>query len=141
MIKRYHGFDIILNKSVYKSIIKGYALFVDHSFGRHNSRPRHRKTVGVKPEFFHERNVLFIPVIVIACNVARLIAITLFIVRKIIPYTWSFAVLVPTALYLIGRGSRTPHKIVFHILPPLIFYVHILNERKVKNNTFSYRIF
>ena len=37
MIKRYHGLDIILNKSVYKSIIKGYALFVDYTLGGHYS--------------------------------------------------------------------------------------------------------
>jgi len=79
---------------------------------RQHARPGNGEAIGAQAQVSHPGHVLAPAVIVVTGNVARAaICNPAGRVRKAVPDGLTFAVLVPGAFYLIGRGRRAPHEI------------------------------
>ena len=103
MEKCYVGLNAVGNKLVNKVIVIFYPLFINLADAvRHNTGPRDRKTVALKPHFLHGGNVLFITMIAVAGDVARVPCLYFSAALTVgIPNGQALSVLVCAALYLI----------------------------------------
>ena len=110
MMQGHIGRDPRSAQFVDQTVVKIQTAFVDRTpAGRQDARPRHRKTVGLQTEFFHQGDIGGHPVVVVASDVAGVAVGDLTgLPHEAIPDAFAFAVLVPRAFDLVSRGGRAP---------------------------------
>ncbi len=113
MIHSQHRTYSIIKKLIYQSIIKIKSLIIYMSGMRNNSRPGNRKSVRIKPDFFHQCNIIFIKMIMVACNISIIsIGNFSFFMRKHIPDRRSLSITIMCSLNLICCSCCTKNKIL-----------------------------
>src|ERR1700688_2993658 len=112
MIKRHPRLDISLEHLVDDAIIKVETALINRTLAeRHDPRPRERDSRRVQAKVSHQRDVVFVPMVKIASDVAAVAMLNLAgRVRETIPNRLALTVLVPPALNLVGSASRPPQK-------------------------------
>src|SRR5262249_61187658 len=78
---------------------------------RKNAGPGDGEPIRVGTEVLHQRHILFVPVIVVVCDVTCVAVLDLArCVRVRVPDRRTLAILIPRALDLIRRSARAPIK-------------------------------
>ena len=108
VVQRDHRFDPRGQQGVDKIGIKREPLGVDASVGGHDAAPADGEAVGVQAQLLHQRDVLAVPVIMIAGN-AAVVAVPDVPFGQV-PYASAPAAFVPRAFDLRGRARRAPEK-------------------------------
>ncbi len=113
VVQRHEGVDVVREQLVDQPVVEVEARFVRpaDALGEH-ARPGHRQAIAAEPEVGHQLDVLAIPVVVVARDVAG-VAVP-YAPRRVgeaIPDALAAPVVPGRALDLIGRGRGSPHEL------------------------------
>src|ERR1700683_731251 len=113
MIERDEWFDVVLQQLIDDAVVKVDALGVHQAFPvGNNPWPAKRDARRIQAQLGHQRDVVSVSMIEIACDVAGIARLDhAGGVRKAVPDRLALAVFVPGAFDLIGSASGAPQKI------------------------------
>ena len=113
MVERDEGLDVVLQQLVDDAIVKIDALLIGLALSiRHDARPCERNARGIQPEVRHQRDVVAIAMVKIACDIAGIAVLDLVgRMREAIPDRLALAVLIVRALDLVRRARGAPQEV------------------------------